>query len=661
MEFDDWLNDETINDYIKLLNEHANSTGNGVSSNGVYCSDSFLLTLVEKYFRLGLTDKLTKLCKKLRDEAHIESLKRWIIPINVDNIHWILAVIIIPSRMILLYDSFDEKQFHISEYRNMTTVDHIRMLFNMYGVVNNVPLLVNAPWTLLQRKLYHTKQPDFSSCGVFMLTVAEMHVNSQGRTLLHNVDLIKAGSHRKRIMKNLSAKKIITGVDTNNVTCATIMTPSIPLSASRNASTNGRRVMCIHDPLLRPQRDRFLVTAIEKSKSNRILCLSKLDKIQDLSQTEKITNETLFGFSREHMIWTGSPQMLYTIRQSVKTWVGRFVSHRDSHSDMCIVSVVDPTSARWRDPLIFERLILEHIYTAKPNIRVHLCIVYKHASAIYGLGLGNCVHSQDYSPSAFFRVNNLLNKSKETEKPKVSATQSDQSAKKSKLAFSNKSDNFSSSEDEDDDVIEVTKESKETEELTRKMAKGTIADKSTTSDKDNQIPEPLDHVITLNDAIYSLATSFDPNFVDVLLFDSVDDVVSDYVSEAVPTVDLAIVSGDISAVTACNSLRQNVLRNSSGLFLYFDTIHDRNNNMQSMQIHVQKARGVTRTDRVRDMSESSSDDNQPREDAYEDALTDIQKFRLNKIKPLYEEETIKRCIHSITAVEKKHVKNKTVT
>src|SRR5512138_571992 len=95
------FDDQIMDGYLKILNSN-------FSSGKIFASSPYLVTLALRNINMKEEkekEHMRRLCKSLRASVRLETLSKWVIVINDDNIHWKLAVVMIQNRTILFYDS----------------------------------------------------------------------------------------------------------------------------------------------------------------------------------------------------------------------------------------------------------------------------------------------------------------------------------------------------------------------------------------------------------------------------------------------------------------------------------------------------------------------------------------------------------------------------
>src|ERR1700690_4357838 len=114
----DWIKGFDIDDYIDLLhNAHKRDCDNDITKMTIYYSTHGFIPLYLIKLKRGNNTEILKYCKAVVHESTGDTFKlhlmdKWIIPININDNHWILIVTLIKSNHICIYDSlynFDKR------------------------------------------------------------------------------------------------------------------------------------------------------------------------------------------------------------------------------------------------------------------------------------------------------------------------------------------------------------------------------------------------------------------------------------------------------------------------------------------------------------------------------------------------------------------------
>lgn len=143
-----YVNDEIVNQYLKLITKRSNGT--------VYAFDTFFFTsLCSKGFP-GVESWTKKL--------DIFSKKKLFVPINVKKVHWILIYINLEKKTIQDFDSLSGNNFQckksIFQYLHIEHFNKKQIKFDSFGWTLEVPRSI-------------PKQTNTHDCGVFLCVYAE--------------------------------------------------------------------------------------------------------------------------------------------------------------------------------------------------------------------------------------------------------------------------------------------------------------------------------------------------------------------------------------------------------------------------------------------------------------------------------------------------------
>lgn len=177
----EWLKDDHINTYTtrihKLLTQH-----NEALAEKIHVSDTFFALQAKLMYDRGkqaYTKWMQKLCKKFAKNHPLEDKEKWIIPLNVENSHWVLLVFILKRRVMLVYNS----QSSISYQKEiMVYLKIIARFLQTYAVIHDVEHLSTVTstrekrWCIVDKDLFREEQSDGSSCGVYLLVAAHLNM-----------------------------------------------------------------------------------------------------------------------------------------------------------------------------------------------------------------------------------------------------------------------------------------------------------------------------------------------------------------------------------------------------------------------------------------------------------------------------------------------------
>jgi hypothetical protein len=153
------LKSDDINDYFSALNRVYETEG------ATYCANTFTLTTFKRRLAGNDTKELERYIARLYPEA--EKCSRWIVPININNAHWILVVVLPKINTVCIYDSLYEGTGRITDDSVLAELVYLRYLIEMrYQLKNWV-------YHLCQ---FRTKQSDTFTCGVYARWACEVNV-----------------------------------------------------------------------------------------------------------------------------------------------------------------------------------------------------------------------------------------------------------------------------------------------------------------------------------------------------------------------------------------------------------------------------------------------------------------------------------------------------
>lgn len=159
-----WLNDEIINAYIKLINYEQKNTE-------IKIVNTFLYPELEKNFKGNQAGDLKKL-ERILKRANIDqnSTKIILIPINIHNSHWLFSKINLETKKITYYDSMIPHE---------SSSKQILMILKKFceAFFNKNCWELNIDWD-------YPQQDNCSDCGVFMLK--GIHYLANGRNVEFN-------------------------------------------------------------------------------------------------------------------------------------------------------------------------------------------------------------------------------------------------------------------------------------------------------------------------------------------------------------------------------------------------------------------------------------------------------------------------------------------
>lgn len=165
-----WLNDEVINFYFSMLQERNLAEHKGRKS--LFFSSFFmdrLLSGSKSKFNYGNVQRWTA-------KIDIFQLDKIFVPINVENYHWMMAVVFVQQKLVLLIDSLK------SPANGMVYLDFILNWIRKEAKGYSTPNCVKEPclsfqnekWITWDNSEHFPKQSNGVDCGVFALLSADV-------------------------------------------------------------------------------------------------------------------------------------------------------------------------------------------------------------------------------------------------------------------------------------------------------------------------------------------------------------------------------------------------------------------------------------------------------------------------------------------------------
>lgn len=346
----EWMDGDPINDYMNLINKHR-------SGSEIYASDSYMIQRLSGRSLAGGGDRVESFWQSLRKQK-LETLRKWIIPLNEDNVHWKLAVVMIKEHLIVFYDSISDGPPSL----HMDFASSIRYLLRTYGQKYDIKSFRDWPWISCTPNAFSELQKDVYSCGVFCIAAADL--NSLHPTeLVCDISINDLNNYRTHIHSCSKFNVLISSTDL--ASCTTVAMPQA--SAVRAA-----------DP-------HFTGDIKHQRKS-----ISKL--LMKLRQS-KLDSHTC-EYPRYAIAWNMTESNILRLFKMVES-CSRKISFTGTR--VCI-HLPDFNFT----PLIFERLLLGSLLRSDSNISLHIICNYDQQD----LGV---VPLEDYEPSsAIFTSENYL-------------------------------------------------------------------------------------------------------------------------------------------------------------------------------------------------------------------------------------------------------------
>merc|ERR1719247_4074572 len=154
-----WLNDEVINFYMKMLQERCKE-GNGYQQS-YFCNSFFYTKLTEGgTYTYKNVARWTK-----RAKVDVFALDLVFVPIHVHGIHWCMGVVDVPRKEVRYYDSMSGGDHGFGEHMLQWVADE-------HKDKKGKPLPDAGTWSVV-RPQNVPQQENGNDCGVFMVTCAE--------------------------------------------------------------------------------------------------------------------------------------------------------------------------------------------------------------------------------------------------------------------------------------------------------------------------------------------------------------------------------------------------------------------------------------------------------------------------------------------------------
>jgi sentrin-specific protease 1 len=157
-----WLNDEVVNFYMAMLQERDArlwSAGDGARLPSHYFNSFFMTKLLENgQYNYGQVKRWSK-------KFDVFALDRVFIPINLNNTHWVMAVVYVQKKEIHYYDSMSGSGKRYLDAMLTWLVDEAREKKGQQ--------LDKSQWKLIDREQNVPQQQNGYDCGVFSIMCAD--------------------------------------------------------------------------------------------------------------------------------------------------------------------------------------------------------------------------------------------------------------------------------------------------------------------------------------------------------------------------------------------------------------------------------------------------------------------------------------------------------
>jgi hypothetical protein len=165
-----WMTDSELYNYLNNFNIPFDS-----NKSWFRIGDSFML---DSFYQCGKAiESKQKIISKCFEKDSIHTLKKYVLPINILNEHWILFVIDVKSQFIYTFNSYGRFMFSTRQdrkiclkYDEMERIQLYKMksfLF-WYGKMNGIEDFHTKPWITIYSD-YKILQNDDWSCGFYVL------------------------------------------------------------------------------------------------------------------------------------------------------------------------------------------------------------------------------------------------------------------------------------------------------------------------------------------------------------------------------------------------------------------------------------------------------------------------------------------------------------
>lgn len=338
-----WLDDTEINGYMDLINKHR-------SENKIYASDSHIITRFLARSLAGGGDRIESFWNSMRKKnIKLEELSKWIIPINDDNVHWLLAVVMIKEHLIVFYDSLSDGPPSL----HMKFATTIRQMLKMYGSKYSIKSFQAWPWVSCSQKCFLELQTDAYSCGIYCIAAADIN-SLNPNELIYEISIDNLRRYRQRIMEFIASGTI---------------------SEAQALTTFNSRIIEYASPVRAV--DPHFGADIPRTKRSIWKLLTNLKKCKK--------EEIMCDFPRYAIAWHMTTDNILRLYRMTDV-----ISQKISFSGTRVCLHIPNYDCK---PLIFERLLLSSLI--KPDVRISLHIICEYDFPDLGL-----VPLEDFDPSS---------------------------------------------------------------------------------------------------------------------------------------------------------------------------------------------------------------------------------------------------------------------
>jgi hypothetical protein len=332
----DWLGDEVIKSYSDIIRKFYCSTP---AESGVAILDSYFVDLLDRYKRTSRMDNVKRMCTKMRkDGISIENMTKIIVPLNVENVHWKLAVLLVPARTIMIYDSLNiHKTLH-----HVYQCDLIRWFLRIYAKTFGVVSLLQSYWPCVADRSYALEQQDSSTCGIHMLVAAELNA-SRPKDVIYHVKINVIMEEKFNITVNMRSETVGIELSARHIDYKRL--PVTEIACKHKNSLVGSGSRCMHSYSFGGDSSSGTVSAkIYRSRIKQLLKCKIDDKIVPSSKYHDCT------------VWDGTNAALKTVKERIEAVASRVVFSQDV---LYVLSYVDPREDM--DLMLVERILLHKV------------------------------------------------------------------------------------------------------------------------------------------------------------------------------------------------------------------------------------------------------------------------------------------------------------
>jgi hypothetical protein len=289
-------------------------------------------------------------------DHHPEKVEKWLVPILVENIHWKLLCLFPKANVIVIYDS-SETKFVLN---HTTQLDCIRVFLSQYGKKFDVGSFYNIPWLSIYS---HSNLVDIepSDSVLFILKTAQLNV-WKPKELIAKIKIRKddLDSIKEDVMKITDPQRVADDMANFMV----LEYPVLPISRSRYTGIHGKGINFILDPTECYKNPDFYI--VNHSRKRKMV-----EALTDHKWFEDTAPIIQCSIDIKNSIMWDTELPIEPIQAYMSNFCTKHITEKGL-THVYIISLLDDQST-WRDPLIFERMILESLYDRVR--RVTLCLI----------------------------------------------------------------------------------------------------------------------------------------------------------------------------------------------------------------------------------------------------------------------------------------------